>query len=589
MDKLRNPGNKQTTSRIHYRKSKLGIHSSKLKLRGKLLILFTSVIFVFSISIFIFVNYETNRLVSSNVNKNVNSSSAMGMTFINQSYGGSFLIDNGKMYKGENPLEDNESLADKLLLQTGAATAIYRNDTCISTSIKDSKGNRLLGIKAPADVTSSVIGQGKEYAGEVLIDGRTYICKYIPVHDENKKVIGMLFSGIDKSEITKTIADINTAILIATILIIILAYVVTMIFVNKLLKNFQVLSNSINVISTGDLTEACYIKSNDEIKDIADNLNSMRDKIRQLISNISINSTRLSEISSLISSTSQEIGASTEEIYSSVTSISEGASNQAAEIEKCVGITNSLSEMISDIIQQLDTTISDSMEMKDKNKKGLNAVEELKDKLQKNTLHSNQVAQGISDIAYKSGRIESIISTINNIAEQTNLLSLNASIEAARAGDAGKGFSVVANEIRKLSENSRLATGEIADMIKDVKFSIDSAQSNIKDGENIVQFVNQSMYITETAFIGLTTSIEKVLSKIDTLKEHLAGIDKAKAKVVQYMDSILVVSEESAVSTEKVSASAMEQSSSMETIIASIQEQNSMIDNLSNLVSSFKL
>lgn len=95
--------------------------------------------------------------------------------------------------------------------------------------------------------------------------------------------------------------------------------------------------------------------------------------------------------------------------------------------------------------------------------------------------------------------------------------------------------------------------------------------------------------LLKISFLSLTTSIDKVLLKINTLKENLGSIDKAKGKVIEYMDSILVVAEESPSVTEQVSASAKNQSSATETIIASIQEQNGMIENLTNLISTFKL
>jgi len=550
---------------------------------------FISLIFMFSLVIFLVVNHEITKLENKNINETINAASQMGMSYINEAYIGDYEIINNVLYKGENPLQNNNNLVDKVFQQTGASASIFRTDTRIATTIKDSKGVRVNGTKVSDKVANIVLKQGKDFIGEVSINGSIYVSKYIPIKDKNNKVVGMWFVGVDKSIITKTIQDIDFIILLVTLVIILVAYLAINIFVNRILKNFNKLIASLDIISSGDLTNNCSVNTNDEIKDIADNINKMRDKTKVLISNITNMTDTLKTTSELISCTSEELSASSEQVSTSVSSISQGAALQTGEIEKCVIYTNTLSERIINIEQKSEKTVQDTTNVKNKNTLAIIALEDLREKLHMNTIHSTSVAEGIQDIVQKSKKIGNIVSAINNIAKQTNLLSLNASIEAARAGESGKGFAVVANEVRKLAEDSQKATHEIEVMINEMQASINLAQLGVSKGQSVVDSANTSMLTTENTFKDITISVDNVLVEISSLKDDLTKMITSKEQVVQAIQKISIVSEDSLATTEEVTASSREQVSSLEAIVVSLQEQNQMVKELSLSISAFKI
>lgn len=550
---------------------------------------FISLISVFSIIIFLVVNHQITSLENKNINETINAASQMGMSYINEAYIGDYEIINNKLYKGENPLEGNNNLVDKVLLQTGAAASIIRMDTRIATSIKNSKGVRLTDTKVSDKVAKNVLTDGKDYIGETIINGNTYVSKYIPIRDKTKKVVGMWFVGVDKSIITKTIKNIDLIILLATLVVIIFAYFAINIYVTRIIKNFNKLISSLDTISSGDLTTYCSVNTNDEIENIADNINKMSDKMKMLISNIISTTETLKTTSEIISSTSEEISASSEQVSNAVLSISQGATVQADEIEKCVTYTAILSQRIIDIEQKSEKTVENTTNVKSKNTLGILALEDLREKLHMNTVHSNSVAEGIQNIVEKSRSIGNIVSAINNIAKQTNLLSLNASIEAARAGESGRGFAVVANEVRKLAEDSQHATHEIEEMIKEMQASIKLAQLGVNKGQSVVDSANISMITTESTFKDITSSVDNVLVQISNLKDDLLEMVTSKEQVVEAIQKISMVSEDSLATTEEVTASSREQVSSLEAIVISLQDQNHMIKELATSTSTFKI
>ncbi|MBC8061945.1 MAG: methyl-accepting chemotaxis protein, partial [Clostridiaceae bacterium] len=384
----------------------------RFKLKGKLMTAFISLICVFSIIIFLVVNYQITNLEHKNINETINAASQMGMSYINEAYIGEYEIINNKLYKGENPLEGNNNLVDKVFQQTGASASILRMDTRVATTIKDVKGVRINGSKVSVKVSDTVLKQGKDFIGEATIDGKTYISKYIPIRDKNNKVVGMWFVGVDKDVITKAIQGIDIIILLVTLVVIIAASLVINIYVNRILKNFNKLISSLDIISSGDLATKCSVNTNDEIKDIADNINKMSDKMKGLISNIINMTETLKSTSEIISSTSEELSASSEQVSNSVSSISEGTTIQANEIEKCVLYTTLLSDRIIKMEQKSEKTVEDTTNVKDKNTLGIVALEDLREKLHMNTIHSTEVAKGIENIVEKSKSIGNIVNTI---------------------------------------------------------------------------------------------------------------------------------------------------------------------------------
>lgn len=190
----------------------------------------------------------------------------------------------------------------------------------------------------------------------------------------------------------------------------------------------------------------------------------------------------------------------------------------------------------------------------------------------------------VKQLTQSSGQIAEIVDTINSIADQTNLLALNAAIEAARAGEAGRGFAVVADEVRKLSEGSAKAAQEIKLIVKNMSSQMDDATSAVEAGGTIltqgVETINQTLSLLQ----DIASSVSKVSAKTQELSAGTQQQSAATQQIAKTMDGIAAVSEQNASASQQVSASTQQQSAANQQISAAAQQLQALALDLQHLV-----
>ncbi|WP_164850161.1 methyl-accepting chemotaxis protein [Clostridium prolinivorans] len=561
----------------------------KFKLKGKLMSAYILLFCIFSITVFLVINVQVNKIITDTSRQQLKAASKMGTSFLNQSYIGDFNLINGKLYRGDVPLETDTIIVDKISKETETFSAIFNLDKCVSTSIKDKNGKRYLNIKVPDYIKKSVINNKKEEITEIVIDNKKYEGMFIPLIDEKGNTLGMWLTAVDKSKAEKTIFNVNFIVGITTVIFILLGIIAINIFINILLKNVNRVSNTINELGEGKLNIRCNINTQDEIKDIADSVNITIKNIKNLVEKTANIIERLKSNSNTISSISEEIGFSSEEIASAMGNALEGSIIQTEKIEECDEIIEVLSKKIDEMNIQIENTIKNGDHTKQSTEIGISALKVLKEKLNKNHTSTLILTKQIDNLSEGSKVIENIISTIKDIADKTNLLALNASIEAARAGEAGKGFTVVADEIRKLAEQSKNSTEEISIIIRDITKAIKESKIHMDESNEIVELSNNSMQQTEKAFMNIKNNTNILIKEILILKNNLNEVRDVESKVISSMENILEVTKQSKIITMEVNSSTEKQSFSINQIIGSLQEENSVINELTETISMFKI
>jgi methyl-accepting chemotaxis protein len=203
---------------------------------------------------------------------------------------------------------------------------------------------------------------------------------------------------------------------------------------------------------------------------------------------------------------------------------------------------------------------------------GLSLINNLKSNFVLNQNAIKNVNLAISDLSAKSKDITSIIQKIKSIADQTHLLSLNASIEAARAGDSGRGFAIVASEVGKLADESSRSTKEISTLVNQINQFIQTAKEQMLEADSLLLSSEVDMNQTVTTFHEIEKTVSEVANKNELLLTEIESMDQLKVNTIENSRKILTVIQDSASSTEEISATTNEQTNSVQGILSKINE-----------------
>ena len=449
--------------------------------------------------------------------------------------GDNYYIQGDKLYAGSHLLNGNNDFVDNIKETVGGTATIFMRDVRVATNVKNKKGGRAIGTKlAKGPVYDAIFKQKKSFRGEADILGKSYYTAYDPILDASGDVIGILYVGVNKDEffapIKKNFSIIIFMVIIFGFLLCLINYFLARKFVSVPIEQA---CSVISGMSKGYLNIDLHDTEGDEISELYNSFHRMQVVLTDVIEGIRSGAIEVSRASEQIamgnndlSQRTQEQVSSQEEIASSMEemmSVVHHTSENATHANKLVNSSREQAELGGEIAAKA----VDAMEAIDKS--------------------CNKIAE--------------IISLIDEISFQTNLLALNASVEAAHAGDHGRGFAIVAGEVRNLAEKSKSAA-------QDIKKLIEDSLTKVHNGTKLVEESN-------TALDEIITSVKQASEMVSDIalssKEQSEGIKQVNISISR-MDEMT-----------------QRNASLVEEATAASEAMGAQAEELTSLVSYFKL
>jgi len=396
---------------------------------------------------------------------------------------------------------------------------------------------------------------GEEGSATVLVDGTSTLSAAGVLKNNGWKLIGNIpVSALVKD--AKVISNLTWLISAIAVLIAAGIGVIVMLSVGRPLAQLRTLMNE---GERGNLTVRSTIRKKDEIGQVSDSFNRMMEEITSLVRQTNLSAQEVLATATALTDASRKTAGAAKEIATATEEIANGATNLAVESEKGTDLTIQIGTQVQSVIDSNSEMGQSANEVDEASRTGSVYMGNLIEKTGQTEEMTRSMVEKVDKLKESTGSIRKILDVLGNITKQTNILSLNATIEAARAGAAGKGFMVVADEIRKLADQSRESIGVVGGIVENISKEIDETVGVLSEAYPIFQEQIESVREANQIFVVVQDNMGGFIRRLSSATDSVRQLESAQNTLSLAMSNVSAVAEEASATSEEVASLSNEQ------------------------------
>ncbi|CAG7649070.1 hypothetical protein PAESOLCIP111_05794 [Paenibacillus solanacearum] len=384
-----------------------------------------------------------------------------------------------------------------------------------------------------------------------------------------------------ESMLASVVISIGAFLAIGVLIALVIRYMI--------LRQIKAMVRMMQQLAEGNFTQTMTVTSEDEFGRMAQHFNAMIDKQRRMLRHVTDLSMSVGATSEELTASSEQTSRASETIAQSIQEVAAGAETQNHHVAEATKAMTDMSlgiQRIAESSMAVSESAGDAAKQSEQGNASIQEAVKQMEVVRSTVRHSEATIRRLEE---RSAEIGGIVGIITGISTQTNLLALNAAIEAARVGEHGRGFAVVASEVRKLAEQTTAAAEQIGDLIQEIRTDTAQAMEAMGQGTAEVEKGVERVSASGELFASIMAEIQSVNMQIQEVSAAAEQMSASSQQVTATVEQVAHIAGEASANSQSVAASSEEQLATMEEISSAAASLSSMVQELLDQLSKFKL